>query len=204
MASARARNVRARDYLARLRLLSVHGDAFFIWHRGPFGTVNGCRIGRLPGLPTEWTEINAALGNTALLLSVLAARTGYSFQRHRILPMGSFSRIGPTAGLTADGSADRNAHELFFDGRLFAQRRLNGGLKALAQCVAEFGDYAQAQDRSFRLPYAILQSGEKVADLHVTMGSGSSGSRDPQWTRAMKLLLIDLKWLLAWTFRQEV
>lgn len=38
--------------------------------------------------------------------------------------------------------------------------------------------------------------GEKIAELHVTLG------KDVQWTRAMKCLLTDIKWLLAWAFRQ--
>lgn len=43
------REMKSRDLLGKLRLLSVHSDAFFIWHRGPFVTINGCRLGRLPG-----------------------------------------------------------------------------------------------------------------------------------------------------------
>jgi hypothetical protein len=49
LAGYRDREARGRELLSRLRLLSVHHDAFFIWHRGPFVTINGCRLGRLPG-----------------------------------------------------------------------------------------------------------------------------------------------------------
>ena len=46
--------------LDRLRKTNVFNDAFHIWFDGPFGTVNGFRLGRLPNAPVEWDEINAA------------------------------------------------------------------------------------------------------------------------------------------------
>ncbi len=48
------------------------------------------------------------------------------------------------------------------------------------------------------LPYAPphpAAGGERVGDLSVSPG------KDAPWTRAMKLLLTDLKWLLAWSSR---
>jgi hypothetical protein len=38
------------------------------------------RLGRLPSVPVEWNEINAAWGQTALLLSCLAKKVGMEFQ----------------------------------------------------------------------------------------------------------------------------
>jgi len=43
----------------------------------------------------------------------------------------------------------------------------------------------------------LCAGGERIADLHVTLGS-----KDAQWTRAMKCALTDIKWLLAWAYRQ--
>jgi beclin 1 len=76
-----------------MRHLSVLSDAFFVWHRGPFVTVNGCRLGRLPGQAVEWPEINAALGQTAMLASTVATRMGYVFHKYRIVPLGSYSHL---------------------------------------------------------------------------------------------------------------
>jgi hypothetical protein len=36
--------------LERLRRTNVFNDAFHIWFDGPFGTVNGFRLGRLPSV----------------------------------------------------------------------------------------------------------------------------------------------------------
>ena len=186
----RARSLRARGLLTRLRYLSAPADAFFIWHAGPFGTINGCRLGaRLAGQPVERVEANAALGQVALLVAALAARMGVAFARYRLVPMGSFSRVAP-----ADDP--RAMLELHFTGRLFAQGRMNGALKALLVCVAELGEHAQAADRSFWWPYPITHGGERIADLPIAVGG-----KDAAWTRACKCLLTDLKWLAAWAWR---
>ena len=145
----------------------------------------------LPLQPVEWTEFNAALGQAVTLLSVVSARLGYVFSKHRLVPMGSFSRIAPAGD-------EKAALELHYDGRLFAARRLNGGLRAFASCIGELGDYAQSVDRSFRLPYSISAGGDRVHDLPIGFGIG----KDVAWTRALKLMLIDLKWLLAFACRQ--
>ena len=34
--------------LERLKRTSAYNDAFFIWHSGPFGTINNYKLGRLP------------------------------------------------------------------------------------------------------------------------------------------------------------
>jgi hypothetical protein len=36
---------------------------------GPFGTINTFKLGRTPTTPVDWTEVNAALGQAALLVS---------------------------------------------------------------------------------------------------------------------------------------
>ena len=58
--------------LERLRRTNVFNDAFHIWFDGPFGTVNGFRLGRLPSVAVEWDEINAAWGMACLLLTTMA------------------------------------------------------------------------------------------------------------------------------------
>ena len=42
--------------------INVYNDVFAIGADGSFGTINGLRLGRMPGVTVEWTEINAALG----------------------------------------------------------------------------------------------------------------------------------------------
>ena len=105
--------------------------------------------------------------------------------------MGSFSRIAPE-------DDQKNMLELHFTGRLlFAQSRMNTALKALLVCIAELGEHAQALDRSFWWPYPITHGGERIADLHVSL------TKDAAWTRAMKCMLTNLKWLAAWAWKGD-
>ncbi|CAN0355767.1 unnamed protein product, partial [Hapterophycus canaliculatus] len=43
-------------------------DCFHIWHQGPFGTINGFRVGRLNAHMVDWQEVNAGVGQAAIVL----------------------------------------------------------------------------------------------------------------------------------------
>lgn len=81
MQSVEAALAHDRAELARLARTNVYNDAFCIGHDGGFATINGLRLGRLPGASVEWAEINAAWGQTALLLFTLARKLGVEFER---------------------------------------------------------------------------------------------------------------------------
>lgn len=67
--------------LDKLKRTNVFNATFHIWHSGQFGTINNFRLGRWPSVPVEWNEINAAWGQTVLLLHALANKMGLKFQR---------------------------------------------------------------------------------------------------------------------------
>jgi len=75
--------------LNQLQRRSVYNDTFNITHDNHFATINGLRLGRLPSPYVDWPEINAAWGQTCLLLATLAERLGYKFQNYELSPMGS-------------------------------------------------------------------------------------------------------------------
>jgi len=61
-----------------LKRTNIFNDSFFIWHLGPFATINGNRLGRLPTSAgpqnqVDYPEINAAWGCAALLLHLIGA-----------------------------------------------------------------------------------------------------------------------------------
>lgn len=66
---------------------------FHIWHKGHFGTINNFRLGRLPSAPVDWSEINAAWGQTALLLNSLARKIDLTFERFKLVPFGNHTYI---------------------------------------------------------------------------------------------------------------
>jgi beclin 1 len=65
----------------RLQKTVVYNDAFCILHDGPFGTINGYRLGRLSTHPVDWNEINAAWGQTLLLLYTVSNRLKFQFKK---------------------------------------------------------------------------------------------------------------------------
>lgn len=77
--------------LERLKNTDVFHLTFNIWHAGQFGTINGFRLGRLPNVQVEWSEINAAWGQAALLLYCLAKKLNLTFERYRLVPYGNYS-----------------------------------------------------------------------------------------------------------------
>ncbi|GAA6025956.1 hypothetical protein JCM8202_004283 [Rhodotorula sphaerocarpa] len=108
--------------LEKLQKTNVYNDAFCIGQEAGFGTINGLRLGRLPGVNVEWPEINAAWGHTLLLLSTVARKFGFRhFRGYRLVPCGSFSTIekldegagaggaGAGGGTVGGGHAQREA-----------------------------------------------------------------------------------------------
>lgn len=77
-----------------IQQLNILNDMFYIGHSGPFATINNFRVGQLASVPVEWNEINAGLGEAALLLQTLAGVVGIDFSEYvgiwffRILEIG--------------------------------------------------------------------------------------------------------------------
>ncbi|KAG9400243.1 autophagy protein 6 [Aphanomyces cochlioides] len=180
-----ARVLEMEQRVHTIRRMNVLNDAFYIWHKGPFGTINGFCLGRLARHHIDWNEINAAWGEVALLLVLLSEALDIAFNNYQIVPLGSFSKVirlqSPTMEYALHGSDKDN----------FAESLFNLGLTALLQCVAQLGEVAEACDVSFRMPYKI--SGKIVGGMSILF------LRDEEtWTKASKCVLTNLKWLLAW------
>mmetsp|Transcript_22098 Transcript_22098/g.34001 ORF Transcript_22098/g.34001 Transcript_22098/m.34001 type:complete len:337 (-) Transcript_22098:2139-3149(-) len=236
------------------RTWNATNDCFHIWYAGPFGTINGLRLGseirivagteidemtgKYPettdttgktetqryGLmfssvsntaePTvaninnnpngrsitdnnikiPWVEINSALGIIALLLKTLEQKPHSCIQlKHEIIPMGSCSKIGLRRG---DPSSVYNLHsdDSF---QFFGKRNFNIALNTLLACLADAFAGVRKRDRTIALPHAIeIPSRGEATIGGLSIAFGNDGER---WTRAMKFLLTDLKWLVAFT-----
>ncbi|XP_022770572.1 beclin-1-like protein isoform X2 [Durio zibethinus] len=93
----------SQAHLELLKRTNVLNDAFPIWHDGEFGTINNFRLGRLPKIPVEWDEINAAWGQACLLLHTMCQYFRPKFlYRIKIIPMGSYPRIMDSNNNTYD------------------------------------------------------------------------------------------------------
>ncbi|KAI5070267.1 hypothetical protein GOP47_0014610 [Adiantum capillus-veneris] len=179
----------AEAQLDMLKRANVLNDAFHIDHDGEFGTINNFRLGRLPNVPVEWEEINAAWGQACLLLFTMAQYCRLNFT-YRIIPMGSYPRIADS----------KYTYELFGPVNLFWSTRYDKAMTLFLACIKEFADFANAKDRTanipadkcFQLPYKI--ENDKVEGLTITQ----SFNRHEKWTKALKYMLCDLKWALYW------
>ena len=93
LASLQQKYAHDQQQLEKLQRTNVYNDTFCIGHDGYFGTINGLRLGKTPEKKVEWAEINAAWGQTLLLLATVAERLEYKFQEYQLKPLGSTSSI---------------------------------------------------------------------------------------------------------------
>ncbi|KAM5540209.1 hypothetical protein V8D89_006028 [Ganoderma adspersum] len=191
LAALRAAYAADSAVLDKLEKTNVYNDAFCIGHDGVFGTINGLRLGRVPGVPVEWAEINAAWGQTLLLLYTIARKLDFTFENYRLVPMGSFSRIEKTTG-------DKATYELYGSGdlhfgRLLHNRRFDFAMVAFLDCLKQLMDYVKSQDAQVDFPHQIVK--DKIGEASVKQ----QFSQEEAWTRALRHVLLALKILLKWT-----
>ena len=151
-------------------------------------------------LKVPWSETNAALGQVVLLLSVLQAKpsSGIVFKTHELIPMGACSKIGVRH---TDGRATTE-YGLFYSDEsfsFFGKRNFNTALGGLFHCLKDVINVAARRDRTITPPHeVIIPSGRG----EITIGGlpiAFDGSNGESWSKAMKYLLTDLKWLVAFT-----
>lgn len=191
LASLRATYAADSATLERLERTNVYNDAFCIGHDGVFGTINSLRLGRVPGVPVEWAEINAAWGQTLLLLYTVARKLDFTFENYRLVPMGSFSRVERTTG-------DKATYELYGSGdlhlgRLLHNRRFDFAMVAVLDCLRQLMDWVKLQDPSVEFPHQVIK--DKIGDSSVKL----QFNQEETWTRALRHVLLALKILLKWT-----
>ncbi|KAF4749017.1 Beclin-1 [Perkinsus olseni] len=124
--------------ISRLKRTSVLAMAFRIWHSGPFGSINGFRMGRVHDYQIPWSEINVGWGQMALLLDVIVRRVGVP-SAYRLLPRGSCSAILR--------KSDNTVMELHTsDGgfaRFFTGRKFDAGMCAYVNVVQEVCTFSE-------------------------------------------------------------
>jgi beclin 1 len=202
--------------LTQLQRRSVYNDTFNITHDGAFATINGLRLGRLSQPYVDWPEINAAWGQTCLLLATIAERLGYKFQGYELCPMGSNSTIykleskAPSQSTnSASTSASSNARqrlELFSSGELpfnlghFMHRKFDTAMIAFLECLRQVVEFVESTPgtggpgspgQSMKMPYEIKK--DKIHDQSIRL----SLSKEENWTKACKYTLTCCKYLLA-------
>ncbi|KAL3479002.1 autophagy protein Apg6-domain-containing protein [Aspergillus californicus] len=212
--------------LERLQRTNVYNDAFCIGHDGYFGTINGLRLGRLANPSVEWPEINAAWGQTALLLATIAEKLSFQFQGYRIRPLGSMSKIDrieyprpSPAQSTIDGGNSNlssgtpkiTSLDLFSSGDLplhipWLHRRFDAGMMAFLECLRQLGEFVENtsptihSSRRGQAGAVVTKVPYKIKQDKIGDSSIKLGfnQNDEAWTRACKYTLTVCKYLLAY------
>jgi beclin 1 len=208
-----------QQVLHQLQRRSVYNDTFNITHDNHFATINGLRLGRLANPYVDWPEINAAWGQTCLLLATLAERLGYKFEGYELLPMGSTStikRLELKTGSTATEPTRQSSTthlELYSSGDFpinfgFLHRKFDTAMVAFLDCLRQLGEHVEntplpsshttsstylgpGGQQGVKMPYEIRK--EKIHDQSIKL----AGNKDEGWTKACKYTLTCCKYLLA-------
>ena len=105
---------------------------------------------------------------------------------YRVQPRGSFSAV--------ESISDRTTLELYgSEGgftRFFTGRRFDQAMVAFLGCVQELERYLQRRNPQVRLPWKIEQ--DRIGGFSVRL----QFNQFDRWTKALKFLLTDLKWLI--------
>ncbi|XP_057585745.1 beclin-2 [Hippopotamus amphibius kiboko] len=179
----------------QLEKTNIFNATFEIWHDGALPTINNFRLGCLPTVPVCWNEINAAWGQTALLLLALSNTIGLEFQRYQLIPCGNHSHL---KSLTDDCTE----LPLFSNGKnVFLHNKFDQAMMAFLDCMQQFKEVAEKGGSGLRLPYKIHVKKGLMEDP----GSGGGfypirthSNTEEEWTKALKLMLINFKCSLTW------
>ncbi|RZC37309.1 beclin-1-like protein [Asbolus verrucosus] len=183
--------------LDKLKKTNVFNATFHIWHKGHFGTINNFCLGRLPSAPVDWSEINAAWGQTALLLSALARKINLTFERYRLVPYGNHSYI--------EVIGEQKEFPLYGSGgfKFLWDTKFDNGMAAFLDCLQQFQEKVERLEKGnkmFCFPYRTNKG--KIEDNDASYSIKIQLNSEEQWTKAMKFMLTNLKWGLAWISSQ--
>ncbi len=180
---------RIKQSLQKYMQINPINDAFHIWYAGPYGTISNFRLGSLPIKPIDSNEINAALGQAALVITIIAEAAYVEFKNYQIIPMGSFPKV-------AKVDDKKTLYPLFIDQSSFSffpKRNFNMALTGFMCCVHELGEFVAAYDPTMAIPYKINVNESKIGDVSFVYGVD-----DEIWTRSLKFMLSNIKWIVAW------
>lgn len=187
------------NQLQRLQKINVYNDAFCIGHDGYFGTINGLRLGRLREKKVEWSEINAAWGQSLLLLATVIHKLNFKLVGYRLRPLGSVSKIEKLETDPKTGQPTKpSVLELYSSGdysfeRLLNHKRLDAAMVAFLNVLKQVGEYVESLDPTLKLPYVIDQ--DKIGGCSIRLSMNTSNE---SWTTACKYVLTNAKWILAY------
>lgn len=198
----------ALNNLDKLRKVNIYNETFKISHEGPFGIINGLRIGGFEDIKVPWQEINAALGQIVLLLATIATKLKIKIEGYKLQPMGSVSKISKFQEEEQEWvTYEAYSSENFKLGKLFRKETsFDRAMECLLEIVQKMaiwlsrsgstgnGENGNEDNDELELPYVMHK--DKINGISVKLFGGRPNI---EWTTAMKFLLTNAKWLLAFS-----
>ncbi|KAL7067054.1 hypothetical protein ACR3K2_25040 [Cryptosporidium serpentis] len=176
-----------------LRKINIFNTTFYINQINGIGTINNLRLGLLDNSDENWREINGALGYTSLLLCCIAEKLNieitlnpygnYSTITDRDIPeyLSNFVKeeysILPLYGST---SANSNYNQCI---------KFDNAIKALVSNISNIAKYMNCSDK---LPFIINHDMNTINGISYNLLFNDKRT----WNNAMKMLLINLKYLI--------
>ncbi|CAH8478616.1 unnamed protein product [Schistosoma turkestanicum] len=181
----------ARSHLHRLQRTNVLNIAFPIWYDGHIGVINGLHLGRLPNRPVGWEEINAAWGQCALLLQCIGKKLNYTFQNHRIVPMGSQSKM-----IQLSISKEFPLYYTTGGMRLLSAGKFDTAMINFLDCLNQAQQIIE-HTSNIQLPFRIKDKGKLQDPDGQIYSIRWNGNSEENWTKTLKMMLINMKWIIA-------
>eukprot|EP01060_Flectonema_neradi_P006344 TRINITY_DN1426_c0_g4_i1.p1 TRINITY_DN1426_c0_g4~~TRINITY_DN1426_c0_g4_i1.p1 ORF type:complete len:387 (+),score=61.88 TRINITY_DN1426_c0_g4_i1:222-1382(+) len=184
-------NTLSMDDVERQRLCKTNmlNESFHIWCDGHFGTINKLRLGKLVSQPVDHNEMNAAWGYCAQLLVLLLSKWKVSTSRYQVHPMGNFS--------TVRKHGSKQHYELWAGATgLWASARYDNGMAGFLCCVDELCRHCLSRiPPGGSIPFNMNE--DRISNYSIRLTS--HGQSDENWTKALKCMLINLKWVISMT-----
>ncbi|KAF7257791.1 hypothetical protein EG68_04758 [Paragonimus skrjabini miyazakii] len=190
--SLQARVKHAEQHLQRLLRTNVLNTAFPIWYDGHFCVINGLHLGRLSNRPVSWEEINAAWGQCAMLLQCIVRKINYTFQDYRVVPLGSQSKV-----IDLSNHKEYPLYYATSGMQLFGVSKFDNAMCIFLKCLNQVQLVVEELTQT-KLPYWIKDGG-KIHDPREgrTYSIKWSGNSEENWTKALKMMLLNMKWIIA-------
>jgi len=181
--SLNSRLISSSSDLDKLRSSYLLNDAFHIWHFGHFVTINGRRLGTMQSQNVDFVEINAAWGYASLLLDTLRKKLNYEWQKYKIVPKGSFSKVEKMG---------KKSEILPLHGPNTFFNKYKDATTGFIYAVQELANHIKTFDMNFVLPYEIQEDRIHRQSLHSKSNS-----------QAFKYLFTNVKSIIMWTAEHE-
>ncbi|CCG23622.1 subunit of phosphatidylinositol 3-kinase complexes I and II [Candida orthopsilosis Co 90-125] len=177
------------NHIDNLRSSNIYKLMFDIKIDDKYAMINGFRIGFKIVLP----EVNAALGQIVLLLTLIIKRLDLRLTSYKLVPMGSQSHIVKFTD-SENGTRSKKILNLYSSdeftlGRLFNFNKMDVAMIALLEIVALIEMQLKRIDTELELPYKIYKDTIGGKSIRVTSNS--------EWTQSCKNLLTCLNWILT-------